>query len=144
VYEYYEGSGYGSRSNLDDGGTDPFGGANNAPSHIAGFGLDLGFQSAVTWDYLGWVTTTSDGTNVAQDGKSKKVYEVNAAIKLASLGIQGGETIEMWWAMECGNDYGMMTAIAPEHANPVPEPGTLLLLGLGLFGVAGLHWKRRS
>jgi hypothetical protein len=141
VYEGYERSGYGRRDDNPDGGRDPFGGANNAPSHIAEFGLDLGFQGDVSWDDLGTVARTENGVNVAKDGNEKKAYEVNAKVSLEALGIRGGETIEMWWAMECGNDYDMIRAVAPH--SPVPEPGTMLLLGVGLVGLVAIHRRKR-
>lgn len=143
VYEGYERTGSGRRNGLEDG-SDAWGGANNSPVHIAEFGLDLGFQSDVTWEYLGKTKKTANGVKVAKDGKKKKVYEVNAAISLEALGIQGGENIEMWWSMECGNDYGMTTAIAPDQpGSAVPEPASLLMVGLGLLGLGTLVRRKR-
>lgn len=126
IYEDYESTGYWSISSQDDGGDDPFGDANNAPAHIAEFGADLGFQGDVTWDDIG-----------------SNRYEVNAAISLDALGVLGGESIELWWSMECGNDFFSIDLSVPDPP-AVPEPGTLLLVGLGLLGLVGLARKHHS
>lgn len=138
IYEGYEGTDYWEKSEDPDGGTDPFDGANNAPVHITEFGADLGYQGDVTWGPLKKVAVDKDGK------KKMNAYEVNAVISLDALGVTGGETFELWWSMECGNDFGMATGIMPERTIATPEPGTLLLLGIGLVGVIGIVRKRRS
>ena len=136
IYENYEGTKYWKRSQNNDGGTDPFGGKNNAPVHIAEYGTDLGFQGDVTWDYLGSTTLVDEAGAI-----SMNAYEVNAMISLDALGITGGENFEMWWSMECGNDFGMLSGTTPVAT---PEPGTLLLLGCGILGVIAVKRKRSA
>jgi len=44
-----------------------------------------------------------------------------------------------WWNI---NDFGIEQATLYAEADPVPEPATLLLLGSGLIGLAGIGRKR--
>jgi len=123
VYEGYSGA----NEISEDGGKDPFGGENNIPVHIAEFGADLGFQGDVGWKNIGGV------------------YEVTAVISLAALNLSAGGDFEFWWSMECGNELAMISgSVVKEAPTATPEPGTLLLLGGGLFAIIGIIRKRKA
>ena len=125
------------------GGEDPFGGKNNAPVHITSFEEDFGSQGDVTWMALANGVALNE-TGTVKTTNSRKAYEVNAVVSLDSLGIVGGESFELWWSMECGNDIEMIGGTMPDRPVATPEPGTLLLLGLGLFGIIGVAKKRMA
>jgi len=70
-------------------------------------------------------------------------YVLEASIPLNLLGLSAnpGDPITpltIHWTMECGNDYLNLNA----DVNPVPEPMSFLLLGMGLLGLAGMKFKR--
>jgi len=52
-----------------------------------------------------------------------------------------GDTVDIWWAMQCGNDAARVTTTG---ANPVPAPSSLLLLCVGSVCTAGFARRRRK
>lgn len=80
----------------------------------------------------------ADGFDNNSDGGTSYVLEGSFA--LTSLGLYAGGPLALHWTMECGNDYLNTTT------SPVPEPGTLFLLGFGIVscGAWGLIRRRRT
>jgi len=58
---------------------------------------------------------------------------------LSDLGLDIGDTFSSNWNVVCGNSYIGLEATV----SPVPEPATMLLLGKGLIGLAGLGRKKK-
>lgn len=61
-------------------------------------------------------------------------------VELEITGLPPGEDIDLWWTMSCGND-----TISSDFRviREVPEPGTMMLFGTGLLGLAGLSRRRK-
>lgn len=71
------------------------------------------------------------------DGGTSYVLEGSFDLSLLALHTLG-DPIALQWTMACGNDYLTITGDT-SAPTPTPEPATMLLMGSGLLGLAGLR-----
>jgi len=83
-------------------------------------------------EYQAWLNTS---TNKVGDIISYSIDETGVQYVFDLSGLALGDVIGLHWTMKCGNDVF-------EGGTQVPEPGTMILVGLGILGLAGL--RRRA
>lgn len=94
-------------------------------------------DGALNWQFLsaGAVFYDKDGVAYQDNGEPTDFYYLPYLIEAEGLGAPDSEL--------CGN-HVYVDSLTIERTAPVPEPGTIILLSIGLFGASAIKRRKRS
>ena len=91
-----------------------------------------------------------NGDMIHEDVRTGNDHILEGQFDLAMLtdaGFTLGDDVTLKWTMECGNDYlshtaSTLAAGGGPGGDPVPEPATFMLMGMGLIGFAAVRRRK--